>query len=192
MKEKNVPCFSQGLPATELLHHKDTGARRGGFETIDAILASLEAESPQFIIPFDKIAELESQEGNVNVLMQVSAAARHAEDIRNAVVKWQRHNGDVGSPEVQIAIAHERIRYLTAHMLSNKKDFASKRGLQALVVARRKMLEYLSRVDPVKAKLVSNELGIRFQLPGQEWDKQTRYGAFRNTKSKHAKSAKAR
>lgn len=146
-----------------------------------------------FDIPYEKIAEVESKENSQSSAhMHVPAIYRHDENISKAVARWQRRDGDVGSPEVQIAIAHERIRYLTAHMLSNKKDFASKRGLQALVVARRKMLEYLSRVDPVKARLISNELGIRFQLPGQEWDKHTRYGAFRNTKSKHAKTAKAR
>lgn len=102
--------------------------------------------------------------------------------------RWKKHENDVGSAEVQIAIAHERIRYLTAHLLKNKKDFAAKRGLQALVVARRKFLDYLSRTDSDKARLVADELGIRFRVSGQEWDRETRYGAFKNTKSRQAKA----
>lgn len=89
--------------------------------------------------------------------------------------------------EVQIAVANERVRYLTAHLANNRKDLSAKRGLQAHVVARRKGLEYLQRRDPAKARLLAEEMGIRFKSTGQEWDRHTKYGAFRNTKSKHAK-----
>jgi small subunit ribosomal protein S15 len=153
----------------------------------DPRFAHIFADSPQFEIPYDKIAELEQREAERLANKAPSAASVHKADIKRAVERWRTHEDDVGSPEVQIAIAHERIRYLTEHLLHNKKDLASKRGLQALVVARRKSLEYLTRTDPDKARQAVEELGIRFQAPGHQWDRQTRYGAFRNTKSKHAK-----
>lgn len=76
--------------------------------------------------------------------------------------KWRRHASDVGSPEVQIAQAHERIKYLTAHMQRNRKDHASKRGLVAIVNKRRKLLNYLYSENPEKALEMVNALGIRF------------------------------
>ncbi len=114
-----------------------------------------------------------------------SAAETFVELKKDLISKWRRHPTDVGSSEVQIAIAHERVKYLTAHLLVNKHDFSSKRGLQALVVTRRKFLNHLYRTDRDKALLMAKELGIRFHPTGQIWDKAAKYASFKNTKHKY-------
>ena len=110
--------------------------------------------------------------------------------MRLALEKYRRHDGDVGSPEVQIARWTERIKYMTEHMLQNRKDFSSQRGLTQMVHDRRKMLNYLYRQFPERAIQIVGELGIRFKPPGKFLDKATKYEAFRNTKSKVAQRLK--
>jgi small subunit ribosomal protein S15 len=107
--------------------------------------------------------------------------------VNAAIAKWREHDKDCGSAEVQIAIANERIKYLTKHLLANKKDVACRRGLQTLVNTRRKFLNYLYDNDKPKAEMMVKELGIRFRPPGRLWDKVAKYGAYKNTKSKWMK-----
>lgn len=83
-----------------------------------------------------------------------------------ATEKWRRHETDVGSPEYQIAVAHERIKYLTAHLQANPKDYASRRGLVAIVNKRRRLLNYLYRENSEVAMKMVSELGVRFKPPG--------------------------
>lgn len=65
-----------------------------------------------------------------------------------AVIKeYATHEGDTGSPEVQVAILTSRIQYLTEHLKEHKKDHHSRRGLLKLVGQRRNMLDYLRRRD---------------------------------------------
>ena len=65
-----------------------------------------------------------------------------------AVIKeYATHEGDTGSPEVQVAILTSRIQYLTDHLKEHKKDHHSRRGLLKLVGQRRNMLDYLRRKD---------------------------------------------
>ena len=68
---------------------------------------------------------------------------------------------DTGSPEVQIAIVTERILNLSKHMETNKKDFSSRRGLMALVARRRKLLDYLIKIDTARYQAIIAKLGIR-------------------------------
>ena len=77
------------------------------------------------------------------------------------IQKWARHEGDTGSPEVQIAILTERIRNLTEHIKKNKKDLHSRRGLIGMVNKRRKLLKYLKRKNPERYQEVIKELKIR-------------------------------
>ncbi len=77
------------------------------------------------------------------------------------IQKWARHEGDTGSPEVQIAILTERIRNLTEHIKRNKKDLHSRRGLIGMVNKRRKLLKYLKRKNPERYQQVIKELKIR-------------------------------
>ncbi len=83
-------------------------------------------------------------------------------DDKSAIVdKFQRKPGDTGSPEVQIALLSERIKYLTEHFKVHKKDHHSRRGLLKLVGQRRRLLNYLKRKDIERYRAVIKELGIR-------------------------------
>jgi len=72
-----------------------------------------------------------------------------------------KHEGDTGSPEVQIALLTERITQLTAHMRAHKHDYHSERGLLKLVGQRRRHLAYLSRNDMQRYRAILNKLGLR-------------------------------
>lgn len=74
---------------------------------------------------------------------------------------YKRHEGDTGSPEVQIAILTERITYLTDHFKVHKKDHHSRRGLLKMVGQRRRLLDYLKKKDVDRYKAVIAKLGIR-------------------------------
>ncbi len=77
------------------------------------------------------------------------------------VKEYARTEGDTGSPEVQIAILSERIRNLTEHLATHKKDFHSRRGLLVMVGQRRSLLDYLKRRDSARYEEVIARLGLR-------------------------------
>jgi small subunit ribosomal protein S15 len=77
------------------------------------------------------------------------------------VKKYARHEGDTGSPEVQIALLTERIRQLTEHLKIHKHDQQSRRGLLKLVGQRRRHLRYISRKDPDTYRDLLKSLGLR-------------------------------
>ena len=152
----------------------------------DWALQELYEDSAKFDIPYNLIRDIENNEAVILANKTPTAADRNNDAVNEAIKKWRRHDSDVGSPEVQIAITNERIKYLTTHLLKNKKDLSSKRGLQALVVLRRKFLAFLSRTNAQKARMMVDELGVRFQITEHKWNKQAKYGAFTNTKSRSA------
>ena len=79
-----------------------------------------------------------------------------------AVIKeYATHEGDTGSPEVQVAILTSRIQYLTEHLKEHKKDHHSRRGLLKLVGQRRNMLDYLRRKDIERYRSLIERLGFR-------------------------------
>lgn len=83
-------------------------------------------------------------------------------DAKTAVIQQHRqHESDTGSPEVQIAILTNRIGYLTEHFKLHKKDHHSRRGLLQLVGRRRRLLDYLRKVDDGRYRVVLERLGIR-------------------------------
>jgi small subunit ribosomal protein S15 len=84
-------------------------------------------------------------------------AARKTELIE----KFRTHEGDTGSPEVQIAILTERIQYLTEHFKTHAKDHHSRRGLLQLVSQRRGLLDYLRKKSVDRYRKVIGALGIR-------------------------------
>lgn len=84
-------------------------------------------DSPDLEIPFDLIAELEEKDSIAAANKGPSATIFNKANIDAAVAKWRKHDKDVGSAEVQVAIANEKIKYLTKHLLANKKDVAAKR-----------------------------------------------------------------
>ncbi len=74
---------------------------------------------------------------------------------------YKKHEGDTGSPEVQVAILSERITYLTEHFKTHGKDHHSRRGLLKLVGQRRRLLDYLKSKDTQRYAEVIKRLGIR-------------------------------
>ena len=75
--------------------------------------------------------------------------------------KYQVHEKDTGSPEVQVALLTERIAYLTEHFKDHSKDHHSRRGLLKLVGQRRRLLDYLRTKDANRYKKLIEDLGIR-------------------------------
>ena len=71
------------------------------------------------------------------------------------------HEGDTGSPEVQIAVLTARIANLTAHLKTNPKDFHSRRGLQKMVGHRRNLLGYLQKVEIERYRAIVAKLNLR-------------------------------
>lgn len=84
-----------------------------------------------------------------------------ASDKKETVTKHQRHEGDTGSAEVQIALLTERINHLTGHFKTHKKDHSSRRGLLKLVGKRGSLLKYLARTDAKRYQQIINKLGLR-------------------------------
>jgi small subunit ribosomal protein S15 len=74
---------------------------------------------------------------------------------------YATHQGDTGSPEVQVAILSERIANLTEHLKSHQKDFASRRGLLMMVGQRRRLLDYLRRSSDDRYQRLIERLGLR-------------------------------
>ena len=74
---------------------------------------------------------------------------------------FRRADSDTGSPEVQIAILTTRINNLTEHMRTHTKDYATRRGLLAMVSRRRRLLDYLRKVDPQRYLDIIARLSIR-------------------------------
>ena len=77
------------------------------------------------------------------------------------IEQFKTHEGDTGSPEVQIALLSERIIYLTEHFRSHAKDHHSRRGLLKIVGQRRRLLDYLKSKNVERYRTVIKALGIR-------------------------------
>jgi small subunit ribosomal protein S15 len=77
------------------------------------------------------------------------------------IKSFETHEGDTGSPEVQIAILSERISYLTEHFKVHAKDHHSRRGLLMLVGQRRRLLDYVKGKDNARYVTIIQRLGIR-------------------------------
>lgn len=88
----------------------------------------------------------------------MSLATQRKKDV---ITKFATHDGDTGSPEVQVALMSERIAYLTEHFKTHEKDHHSRRGLLKLVSQRRRLLDYLKRKNLDRYRSLINGLGIR-------------------------------
>jgi small subunit ribosomal protein S15 len=91
--------------------------------------------------------------GNQNMLTQ--------EAKQEIMQKYAVHEGDTGSPEVQIAVLSARIDYLTEHLKQHKKDHHSRRGLLKMVGHRRRLLSYLYKSDIERYRSIIAKLGLR-------------------------------
>ena len=81
---------------------------------------------------------------------------------KNEIIRdYATHDGDTGSPEVQVAILTERILNLTEHLKTHKKDFHSRRGLLIMVGQRRRLLDYVKGKDQTRYEGLIQRLGLR-------------------------------
>jgi small subunit ribosomal protein S15 len=83
------------------------------------------------------------------------------EQKQGIIGKFKQHEGDSGSPEVQVALLTEKIHYLTDHFKVHKRDHASRRGLLRMVGQRRRLLDYLKATKMDRYRKVVKELGLR-------------------------------
>jgi len=88
----------------------------------------------------------------------VPLAKEHKDTI---IAEHLTHEGDTGSPEVQVALLTARINHLTEHLKIHKKDHHSRRGLLMMVGQRRRLLNYLSKTDISRYRALIAKLGIR-------------------------------
>jgi small subunit ribosomal protein S15 len=84
-----------------------------------------------------------------------------AERKQEVITEYKTAETDTGSPEVQVAILSERIRNLTEHLQTHKKDFHSRRGLLVMVGQRRRLLDYLKRKNVGRYEQLIQRLGLR-------------------------------
>ena len=83
-------------------------------------------------------------------------------EVKSQIIEQYRvHDGDTGSPEVQIALLTNRITELTEHFKTHGKDHHGRRGLLKLVGKRRRLLEYLKNTDVTRYRELINDLGLR-------------------------------
>lgn len=83
-------------------------------------------------------------------------------DIKQEIIeKYATHEGDTGSPEVQVALLTCRINALTEHLKANNKDHHSRRGLLKMVGHRRNLLAYLAKTDITRYRTLIDKLGLR-------------------------------
>jgi len=87
--------------------------------------------------------------------------ALSADDKREILAKYQSGDSDTGSASVQVALLTARIKYLTEHFKTHKKDHGSRRGLLRLVGQRRKLLKYIRNGDQQKYQDLIKSLGLR-------------------------------
>ena len=97
--------------------------------------------------------------------IQPTAGSFHVGNYLGALRQWvamqETHDTDTGSPEVQVALLTDRIKYLTDHLSQHRHDFDTRRGLLMLVGRRRRMLEYLKREDIERYRGIVAKLGLR-------------------------------
>ena len=84
-----------------------------------------------------------------------------AEEKQEIIAKYATHEGDTGSPEVQVALLSKRIAALTKHLKEHKHDHHSRRGMQLMIGDRRRLLDYLKRVDINRYRSLIERLGLR-------------------------------
>ena len=83
-------------------------------------------------------------------------------DVKKQIMtEYATHEGDTGSPEVQVAMLSRRISDLTEHLKTHKHDHHSRRGLLLLVGQRRRLLNYLQKVDIERYRALIERLGLR-------------------------------
>ncbi len=80
---------------------------------------------------------------------------------KSVIKKFQTADGDTGSPEVQIALLTERIDRLTEHLKQHENDVHSRRGLLSMIAKRRRLINFLGKVDKKRASEMKNKIGLK-------------------------------
>ena len=83
------------------------------------------------------------------------------ENKEEIIREHRKHEGDTGSPEVQVAVLTRRIAHLTEHLREHKHDYHSRRGLLQMVGRRRRLLKYLQKSDVERYRALIAKLGLR-------------------------------
>lgn len=96
-----------------------------------------------------------------NRLMEEKTVNTPAEMKTETINRFQLHESDTGSPEVQIALLTNRISHLTEHLKIHAKDHHSRRGLLVMVGKRRRLLNYVKNKDVYRYRTIIKELGLR-------------------------------
>ena len=84
-----------------------------------------------------------------------------AKEKAEVIQQHRTHDTDTGSPEVQVSLMTDRVRYLTEHLKAHPKDHHSRRGMLRLVGRRRRLLDYLARRDITRYRSLVEQLGLR-------------------------------
>lgn len=95
------------------------------------------------------------------ILRKVTLMSITAERKQELIKEFAIKEGDTGSPEVQVAVLSERIKNLTEHFKSHKKDNHSRRGLLKMVSQRRRLLDYIKSKDEARYQSLIKRLGLR-------------------------------
>jgi len=117
--------------------------------------------STVYCLPCGRTAVRSRQSCRSGPCVEVMTVALNKERKTELIGTYKTHEGDTGSPEVQVAILSERITYLTEHFKVHAKDHHSRRGLLQLVGQRRRLLDYLKRKDTERYAELIRRLGIR-------------------------------
>ena len=96
-----------------------------------------------------------------NLIISASDTVPYDQLKQELIKEYQNEANDTGSPEVQVALLTERIRYLTDHVRVHHKDNHSRRGLLKLVGQRRRLLRYVKNIDENRYKTLIKRLGLR-------------------------------
>lgn len=83
------------------------------------------------------------------------------DDKQKLIDTFAQHKGDTGSPEVQIALLSHKVTKLTGHLEENKKDNHSRRGLLKIIAKRRRILNYLQKLDEKRYKKLLKQIGLK-------------------------------
>lgn len=83
------------------------------------------------------------------------------DDKKQIIESFAQHEGDTGSPEVQVALLSHKIQRLSSHLEENKKDNHSRRGLLKVIAKRRRIINYLQKLDEPRYKDLIKKLGLK-------------------------------
>ncbi len=83
------------------------------------------------------------------------------DDKKEIIESFAQHEGDTESPEVQVALLSHKIQRLTSHLEENKKDNHSRRGLLKVIAKRRRIINYLQKLDEARYKELIKKLGLK-------------------------------